>query len=157
MPTLEEALEATGDGRVMVDLPGAADARAVRRIVGVIRDCGAEERVYYCAGADDDARGARGRPRRGDRADLDDARARRGPRCSTRCGPRWLNYRFALVNRDLTARVHRDGYLLVSAWTPDTRRSMRRLLDVGRRLDHDEPHRHAVRPARQLTARPAAP
>lgn len=34
------------------------------------------------------------------------------------------------MNRDLAARVHRDGHLL-SVWTPDTRRSMRRLLDAG--------------------------
>jgi glycerophosphoryl diester phosphodiesterase len=45
-------------------------------------------------------------------------------------GPRWLNYRFSLVDRDLAARVHREGRLL-SVWTPDTRRSMRRLIDVG--------------------------
>jgi glycerophosphoryl diester phosphodiesterase len=44
--------------------------------------------------------------------------------------PRWLNYRFSLVDRALTARVHRGGHLL-SVWTPDTRRSMRRLLDMG--------------------------
>jgi glycerophosphoryl diester phosphodiesterase len=44
--------------------------------------------------------------------------------------PRWLNYRFGLVSRELADRVHRDGYLL-SVWTPDTRRSMRRLLDAG--------------------------
>jgi glycerophosphoryl diester phosphodiesterase len=44
--------------------------------------------------------------------------------------PRWLNYRFTLMDRDLTAHIHRDGYL-VSVWTPDTRRSMRRLLDMG--------------------------
>jgi glycerophosphoryl diester phosphodiesterase len=44
--------------------------------------------------------------------------------------PRWLNYRFSLVDRDIAARVHRDGHLL-STWTPDTRRSMRRLLDAG--------------------------
>uniref|UniRef100_UPI00062C75A5 glycerophosphodiester phosphodiesterase n=1 Tax=Streptomyces stelliscabiei TaxID=146820 RepID=UPI00062C75A5 len=44
--------------------------------------------------------------------------------------PRWLNYRFGLVTRPLADRVHRDGYLL-SVWTPDTRRSMRRLMDLG--------------------------
>jgi glycerophosphoryl diester phosphodiesterase len=44
--------------------------------------------------------------------------------------PRWLNYRFTLVDRALSERVHRDG-LLLSAWTPDTGRSMRRLLDAG--------------------------
>jgi glycerophosphoryl diester phosphodiesterase len=45
-------------------------------------------------------------------------------------GPRWLNYRFSLVDRALVDRVHRDGRL-VSVWTPDTRRSMRRLLAMG--------------------------
>jgi glycerophosphoryl diester phosphodiesterase len=129
VPTLADALAATGDGRMMVDLPGASDAGAVRRIVGVIRDCGAEERVYYCAGAaamlavravDSAAEIALtwtslAPPRA---ALLDAVR------------PRWLNYRFSLIDRDLTARVHRDGYLL-SVWTPDTRRSMRRLLDLG--------------------------
>lgn len=44
--------------------------------------------------------------------------------------PRWLNYRFGLVGRALADRVHRDG-LLVSAWTADTRRTMRRLIDAG--------------------------
>ena len=44
--------------------------------------------------------------------------------------PRWLNYRFPLVSAELAARVHRGGHLL-SVWTPDTRRSMRRLLDLG--------------------------
>ena len=44
--------------------------------------------------------------------------------------PRWLNYRFGLLGRELTDRVHRDG-LLVSAWTADTRRTMRRLIGYG--------------------------
>lgn len=44
--------------------------------------------------------------------------------------PRWLNYRFGLVDPELTARLHRDG-LLVSAWTADTRRTMRRLVRHG--------------------------
>lgn len=34
------------------------------------------------------------------------------------------------MTRALAARVHHEGYLL-SAWTPDTKRSMRRLLDIG--------------------------
>ncbi|MDX3033862.1 glycerophosphodiester phosphodiesterase, partial [Streptomyces scabiei] len=44
--------------------------------------------------------------------------------------PRWLNYRFGLVTGPLVDRVHRDGHLL-SVWTPDTRRSMRRLMELG--------------------------
>ncbi|MFI2645066.1 glycerophosphodiester phosphodiesterase [Streptomyces sp. NPDC018610] len=129
VPTLVDALTATADSRVMVDLPGAGDVRAVRRIVGVVRECGAEDRVYYCAGAE-----AMLAVRAADpsaeialtwtslappRAGLLDA-----------VRPRWLNYRFALVDRELAARVHRDG-LLLSVWTPDTRRSLRRLLGLG--------------------------
>jgi glycerophosphoryl diester phosphodiesterase len=44
--------------------------------------------------------------------------------------PRWLNYRFGLIGRELTDRLHRDG-LLVSAWTADTRHTMRRLVGFG--------------------------
>lgn len=51
VPTLADALETCRDARVMIDLPGA-DARAVRTVVGAVRDCDAEDRVYYCAGAE---------------------------------------------------------------------------------------------------------
>ncbi|MEG3631372.1 glycerophosphodiester phosphodiesterase [Streptomyces poriticola] len=129
VPTLAEALAATEGSRVMLDLPGTPDARAVRRIVAEVRACGAAHRVYYCAdavamllvrAADPVAEialtwttAAPPRP-----ALLDAVR------------PRWLNYRFGLVDRALADRVHRGGYLL-SVWTPDTRRSMRRLLAAG--------------------------
>ncbi|WP_112469757.1 glycerophosphodiester phosphodiesterase [Streptomyces triticisoli] len=129
VPTLEDALAATDGSRVMIDLPGPPHPRAVRRIVDVVHACGARDRVYYCAGA-----GTMLAVRAADpsaeialtwttlappRAGLLDA-----------VRPRWLNYRFGLISRDLAARVHRDGYLL-SAWTPDTRRSLRRLLALG--------------------------
>lgn len=128
VPTLREALLAAGTHRLMVDLPGSTD-ESVRRTVGVVRECGAGERTYYCAGP-----GAMLRVRAADpsaeialtwttlappRAALLDA-----------VRPRWLNYRFGLVSRELTDRVHRDG-LLVSAWTADTRRTMRRLIAHG--------------------------
>ncbi|MFJ5723944.1 glycerophosphodiester phosphodiesterase [Streptomyces sp. NPDC093149] len=128
VPTLREALLAAGTHRVMVDLPDSTDD-SVRRAVGVVRDCGAGERAYYCAGAD-----AMLRVRAADpsaeialtwttlappRAVLLDA-----------VRPRWLNYRFGLVDRELTDRLHTDG-LLVSAWTVDTRRTMRRLVRQG--------------------------
>ncbi|QEU91499.1 glycerophosphodiester phosphodiesterase [Streptomyces kanamyceticus] len=127
VPTLEAALKATDGHRLMIDLPGATPA-AVRAVVGVIADCGAAERVYYCAGAqtmlavraaDPAAEIALtwtslAPPRR---AVLDALK------------PRWLNYRFALVDRELAFHLHREGFL-VSVWTPDTRRSMRRLLDA---------------------------
>ncbi|MFE0177384.1 glycerophosphodiester phosphodiesterase [Streptomyces sp. NPDC059002] len=128
VPTLEAALKATEGHRLMVDLPGATPD-AVRTVVGVVADCGAAERAYYCAGArtmlavrDADPAAeialtwtSLAPPRR---AVLDAVK------------PRWLNYRFALVDRELAHHVHREGFLL-SAWTPDTRRSMRRLLDAG--------------------------
>ncbi|MEU4999378.1 glycerophosphodiester phosphodiesterase [Streptomyces sp. NPDC021622] len=128
VPTLEEAIEATEGHRLMVDLPGATP-ESVRTVVGMIADCGAAERAYYCAGAqtmlavraaDPAAEIALtwtslAPPRR---AVLDAIK------------PRWLNYRFTLLDRDLTVEVQREGFL-VSAWTPDTKRSMRRLVDIG--------------------------
>lgn len=128
VPTLRTALLAAGAHRVMVDLPDSTDD-SVREAVGVVRECGAGERAYYCAGAD-----AMLRVRAADpsaeialtwttlappRAVLLDA-----------VRPRWLNYRFGLVDRELTDRLHTDG-LLVSAWTVDTRRTMRRLVRQG--------------------------
>ncbi|MFI6150128.1 glycerophosphodiester phosphodiesterase [Streptomyces sp. NPDC051109] len=128
VPTLREALTAAGAGRVMIDLPGAT-AEAVRTVVGHVRECGARDRTYYCAGphtmlavraADPGAEIALtwttlSPPRRV----LIDAVA-----------PSWLNYRFGLVDRELTDALHREG-LLVSAWTADTTRSMRRLVAAG--------------------------
>lgn len=128
VPTLREALLLAGAHRLMLDLPGSTDD-SVRRTVGVVRECGAAERVYYCAGPE-----AMLRVRAADpsaeiamtwttlappRAALLDA-----------VRPRWLNYRFGLVSRELTERNHRDG-LLVSAWTADTGRTMRRLIRMG--------------------------
>ncbi|MCX5375549.1 glycerophosphodiester phosphodiesterase [Streptomyces sp. NBC_00091] len=128
IPTLREALMAAGAGRLMIDLPGATP-EAVRTVVDLVRECGARDRTYYCAGpntmlavraADPGAEIALtwttlSPPRRV----LIDAVA-----------PRWLNYRFGLVSRELTDALHRDG-LLVSAWTADTKRSMRALLRAG--------------------------
>ncbi|MFF4368789.1 glycerophosphodiester phosphodiesterase [Streptomyces sp. NPDC001594] len=128
IPTLREALMAAGAGRLMIDLPGATP-EAVRTVVDLVRECGARDRTYYCAGpntmlavraADPDAEisltwTTLSPPRRV----LIDA-----------VSPRWLNYRFGLVTRELTDALHRDG-LLVSAWTADTKRSMRALLRAG--------------------------
>ncbi|CAM5376902.1 glycerophosphodiester phosphodiesterase [Streptomyces pilosus] len=129
VPTLSDALAATGGSRVMIDLPGTPDVRAARRVVETVRESGAGDRVYYCAGApamlavraaDPSAEIALTRTTR--------APARAGLLAAIR--PRWLNYRFPLVDRALAERVHHDGYLL-SVWTPDTRRSLRRLLAAG--------------------------
>ncbi|MET7451728.1 glycerophosphodiester phosphodiesterase [Streptomyces sp. NPDC005574] len=129
VPTLAEALAAADGSRLMLDLPGAPSRSAVRRIVDVVRECGAGEWVYYCADAP-----AMLAVRAADPA-AEIAltwKTVAPPRAALLAAvrPRWLNYRFGLVSRELADRVHRDGYLL-SVWTPDTRRSMRRLLDAG--------------------------
>ncbi|WP_328447518.1 glycerophosphodiester phosphodiesterase [Streptomyces sp. NBC_00386] len=129
VPTLAQALGATGDSRVMVDLPGQVDVGVAREVVDVVRACGAEERVYYCAGAPA-MLAVRAADASAEIALTWTSLAPPRPGLLDVVRPRWLNYRFPLVNRDLAARVHRDGHLL-SVWTPDTRRSMRRLLDAG--------------------------
>ncbi|MFF3616447.1 glycerophosphodiester phosphodiesterase [Streptomyces sp. NPDC002580] len=129
VPTLAEALGATGDTRVLIDLPGSPGARVVREIVDVVRTCGAAERVYYCAAAPA-MLAVRAVDPSAEIALTWTTLAPPRPTLLDAVKPRWLNYRFTLVDRDLVDRVHRDGHLL-SVWTPDTRRSMRRLLDVG--------------------------
>ncbi|GHE71252.1 glycerophosphodiester phosphodiesterase [Streptomyces vinaceus] len=128
VPTLREALMAAGAGRVMIDLPGAT-AEAVRTVVGQVRECGARDRTYYCAGPDTmlAVRAA-------------DPGAEIALTWTTLAPPRrvlidavapsWLNYRFGLVDRELTDALHREG-LLVSAWTADTAWAMRRLIAAG--------------------------
>ncbi|MEV7416718.1 glycerophosphodiester phosphodiesterase [Streptomyces sp. NPDC089919] len=128
VPTLAEVLAGTGDGRLMIDLPGASPG-AVRAVVGVVRDCGARERVYYCAGPTTmlEVRAA-------------DPGAEIAMTWTSLCppsrslvdavAPRWLNYRFGLVDRELADALHADGFL-VSVWTADTERTMRRLMAAG--------------------------
>ncbi|MFC8782655.1 glycerophosphodiester phosphodiesterase [Streptomyces nigra] len=129
VPTLEEALAVCEGSRVMLDLPGTPDVRTARRIVDVVRACGAEERVYYCAGAPA-MLAVRAADPAAEIALTWTTKAPPRPGLLAAVRPRWLNYRFTLVDRALAERVHRDG-LLLSAWTPDTGRSMRRLLDAG--------------------------
>ncbi|MFE0437392.1 glycerophosphodiester phosphodiesterase [Streptomyces nigra] len=129
VPTLEEALAVCEGSRVMLDLPGTPDVRTARRIVDVVRACGAEERVYYCAGAPA-MLAVRAADPAAEIALTWTTKAPPRPGLLAVVRPRWLNYRFTLVDRALAERVHRDG-LLLSAWTPDTGRSMRRLLDAG--------------------------
>lgn len=129
VPALADALLATGDSRVMVDLPGAVNRRAVRRVLDVVREHEAEERVYYSA---DPATllAVRAAAPAAELALTWKTLAPPRPALLDAIGPRWLNYRFGLVTGPLVDRVHRDGYLL-SVWTPDTRRSMRRLMELG--------------------------
>ncbi|MFF3456646.1 glycerophosphodiester phosphodiesterase [Streptomyces sp. NPDC002730] len=128
VPTLREALLAVGAHRVMIDLPGASE-ESVRTVVGTVHECEADERVYYCAGpvamlavraADPSA----------EIAMTWTTLAPPRPALLDAVRPRWLNYRFGLLGEELTDRLHRDG-VLVSAWTADTRRTMRRLVGYG--------------------------
>ena len=128
VPTLREALLAAGTHRLMVDLPGSTD-ESVRRTVGVVRECGAGERAYYCAGPEAMLR-VRAADPSAEIALTWTTLAPPRPALLDAVRPRWLNYRFALVDHALTERVHRGGHLL-SVWTPDTRRSLRRLLALG--------------------------
>ncbi|MEU6404373.1 glycerophosphodiester phosphodiesterase [Streptomyces sp. NPDC046985] len=128
-PTLVEALSATEGSRVMVDLPGAPDPRSVRRIVDVIGECGARDRVYYCAGAET-MLAVRAADSAAEIALTWTTLAPPRAALLDAVRPRWLNCRFGLVDRELAARVHRDGMLL-SVWTPDTGRSLRRLIRLG--------------------------
>ncbi|MFF3330055.1 glycerophosphodiester phosphodiesterase [Streptomyces sp. NPDC002888] len=129
VPTLAEALAATDGSRVMLDLPGTPDVRAARRMVDVVRESGAQDRVYYCAGAPA-MLAVRAADPSAEIALTWTTLAPPRPALLDAIRPRWLNYRFTLVDRALAERVHRDGRLL-SVWTPDTRRSMRRLLEAG--------------------------
>ncbi|WP_405687265.1 glycerophosphodiester phosphodiesterase [Streptomyces sp. NBC_01387] len=128
VPTLREALLAAGGNRVMVDLPDATPA-AVREVVAVVRECGAGERVYYCAGPSTMLRVREADPG-AEIAMTWTTLAPPRPVLLDAVKPRWLNYRFGLLSPQLCERVHRDG-LLVSAWTPDTKRAMRRLIGAG--------------------------
>jgi glycerophosphoryl diester phosphodiesterase len=129
VPTLAEALAATAGSRVMIDLPGAPGPRSVRRILDVVQECEAQERAYYCAGAAA-MLAVRSADPAAEIALTWTTLAPPRPVLLDAVRPRWLNYRFGLITRDLAAHVHRNGHLL-SAWTPDTPRSMRRLLAAG--------------------------
>ncbi|WP_330460114.1 glycerophosphodiester phosphodiesterase family protein [Streptomyces sp. NBC_00820] len=129
VPTLAEALAATEGVRVMADLCGGVDRRTVEQIMDVVVEGGGRDRVYYCAGAEA-MLAVRAADPAAEIALTRTTVAPPRPALLDVVRPRWLNYRFSLVDRDLATRVHHAGYLL-SVWTPDTRRSMRRLLDLG--------------------------
>lgn len=129
VPTLAEALAVAEGARLMLDLPGTPDVKTARRIVDVVREGGAEDRVYYCAGAAA-MLAVRAADPAAEIALTWTSLAPPRPALLDAVRPRWLNYRFGLVDKPLAERVHRDGYL-ISVWTPDTVRSMRRLIAAG--------------------------
>ncbi|MEU4210624.1 glycerophosphodiester phosphodiesterase [Streptomyces sp. NPDC026206] len=129
-PTLAEALaeiaRAPAAGRLFIDLP---DPSAAAAAVAEVRASGAAERAYYCGGPAAMLNVRRADP--GAEIALTwTTLAPPRPSLLAQVRPHWLNYRFGLVSPELVARHHADG-LLVSAWTADTRRTMRRLLRAG--------------------------
>ncbi|MFF8647584.1 glycerophosphodiester phosphodiesterase [Streptomyces griseoluteus] len=129
IPTLAEALSATEGTRVMADLCGGVTPRMADRVLDVVRQSGAEDRVYYSAGAPS-LLTLRAAAPTAELALSWTTTARPRPALLAALRPHYLNYRFSLVDRDLATRVHKEGYLL-SVWTPDTGRSMRKLLALG--------------------------
>ena len=128
VPTLREALAATAGSRLMIDLPGATE-ESVRTVIGTVREYGAAERVYYCASATVMLAVRAADPA----AEIAMTWTTVGPPGQALLDavrPRWLNYRFGLISPERVNRDHQDG-LLVSAWTVDTGRNMRRLIRYG--------------------------
>ncbi|MBO8195170.1 glycerophosphodiester phosphodiesterase [Streptomyces oryzae] len=126
VPTLADALAVTRTVRTLIDLPDPAAARAA---VAQVRAAGAAERVYYCGGAEAMRRVRAAEPG----AELALTWERAAPVRPTlleELRPRWLNYGFGLLTPELVARGHADGRL-VSAWTVDRVRTMRRLAGMG--------------------------
>lgn len=128
VPTLREALLVTASSRLMIDLPGATE-EAVRTVIGVVRESGAADRVFYTAGPTT-MLAVRNTDPSAEIAMTWKSVAPPVPALLAAVRPRWLNYRFGLIGAELVERNHRDG-LLVSAWTVDTARSMRRLVEYG--------------------------
>ncbi|MEU9773934.1 MULTISPECIES: glycerophosphodiester phosphodiesterase [unclassified Streptomyces] len=129
VPTLPEALEAADGRRLLLDLPGEIDGRTARTVVGAVREAGAEDSVAYCAGTSAMLAVRAADPE----AEISltwTTLAPPRPVVLEAVRPRLLNYRFGLLGPELVERVHAQG-LLVSAWTADTRRSMRRLVGCG--------------------------
>ncbi|MCX5203884.1 glycerophosphodiester phosphodiesterase [Streptomyces sp. NBC_00237] len=128
VPTLREAILAVGPHRLMLDLPGAHD-EVVRKVVGTVHEAGASERTYYCGGPSAMLR-VRAADPHAETALTWTTVAPPRPELLAALTPRWLNCRFGIVDRPLVDHFHRSG-LLVSAWTPDTARSMHGLLVAG--------------------------
>ncbi|NYV74806.1 glycerophosphodiester phosphodiesterase [Streptomyces sp. UH6] len=154
VPLLARALEVTAGHRVLLDLPGAVGTPgALRRVLETVRETGAQDRVYWSGSASTLLALRAAAPS----AELaltwtTSVPPRAGLLAAVR--PRWLNYRFGLVTGELVRRLHSEGYL-VSAWTADTRRSMRRLAAAG--VDSVTTNRIDVLAAVRDAPRPVVP
>jgi glycerophosphoryl diester phosphodiesterase len=128
VPTLAEALAVTAPVRTLIDLPEPS-ARTALAAVAAVREASAAGRVYYCG--DPAALLAIRRAEESAEIALTWKRASR-PRAAllAELRPRWLNYRFGLIDRETVAHARAGGYR-ISAWTADSRPVMRRLLRLG--------------------------
>lgn len=129
LPTLRDALAELGrhaHGRMLLDLTGADQ---VAPALDAVRAAGAQERVYYCGGTAA-MRAVRDADAAAEIALTWKTSAWPAPALLAAVAPRWLNLRFGLVDEPTVAFARRHG-LLVSAWTADWPRSMRRLLALG--------------------------
>ncbi|TDC15609.1 glycerophosphodiester phosphodiesterase [Streptomyces sp. 8K308] len=128
VPTLAAALAVTAPVRTLIDLPERSAATA-RTTLAAVRAAGAADRVYYC-GDPAALRAVREADPAAEIA-LTWHRATRPPTTLLdEVRPRWLNYRFGLVTEATVEWAGARG-CRVAAWTPDTRRTMRRLLALG--------------------------
>ncbi|MER0246948.1 glycerophosphodiester phosphodiesterase, partial [Streptomyces sp. HSW2009] len=112
--------------RTMIDLPAAS---AVPATLATVREAGARDRVYYCGNLAALQAVRRAEPD----AEIAFTWTTLAPPSHSLLAelrPRWLNYRFGIVSPSLVERAHADG-MLVSAWTADTKRTMRRLIRAG--------------------------
>ncbi|SFD01421.1 glycerophosphodiester phosphodiesterase [Streptomyces aidingensis] len=128
VPTLREALETTFPARTLIDLPepSAQDARAV---VAEVAAEGSARRVYWCG----DPAAVRGVRRADPEAEISLTWKRAAPVRESLLRdvrPAWLNHRWSLLD-ERTVRRAREGGYQVCAWTADTTRAMRRLLELG--------------------------
>ncbi|NSC24177.1 glycerophosphodiester phosphodiesterase [Streptomyces albus subsp. chlorinus] len=126
VPTLTDALAATRAVRTLIDL---SEPAAVRATAAAVREAGAADRVYYCGGPEAMRRIRAAEPDAEVALSWDRAAPVR-PTLLEEVRPRWLNYGFGLLTPQLVARAHADGRL-VSAWTADRMRTMRRLIAMG--------------------------
>ncbi|UCM90750.1 glycerophosphodiester phosphodiesterase [Streptomyces marincola] len=128
VPTLAAALAATAPVRTLIDLPERAPATALAAVAAA-RAAGAGSRVYYC-GDPGALRAVRAADPAAEIALTWKRTGRPRPSLLAELRPRWLNYRFGLVTREVVERAAAEGYE-VAAWTVDSRRTMRRLVALG--------------------------
>ncbi|MEO3749864.1 glycerophosphodiester phosphodiesterase [Streptomyces sp. B6B3] len=128
VPRLAAALAVTSPVRTLIDLPEPSAATALAA-VATVRAAGATGRVYYC-GDPGALRAVRGADPAAEIALTWKRTARPRATLLGELRPRWLNYRFGLIDRTTVELARAEGYE-VSAWIADRRRTMHRLIDLG--------------------------